>query len=283
MLYQKELIAARLASERKRNGYTQEELAETNIASKPTIVNWEKSDGKNRIPTLEQLLELCELYDCEVGYILGEYDTRTRAATDIFAETGLTEETVTKLQKSKDWGEQSLARFLNFFVPRCNIIMSTLTESIRTLTKDTFNQKYGNYDTIEQIYSEASRKSWESFFQAVSFDGHDSKAVLFFAMLYYFLTMHNGKLPESITEDDFFKFYTDIFALDGIHYSFDNVPESYKLRYSNLYNELKCASERAKKEREYIINDVFLDIVKEYVKTENMNYNEEYCKMLDNQ
>lgn len=283
MIYQKEIIASRLASERKRNGYTQETLAETNIASKPTIVSWERADGKNRIPTLEQLLELCELYGCEVGYLLGEYDTRTRVATDVCKETGLSEEAVDLITKSKEWEEDSLGRFLNFFIPRCGTIMATLSESIKVLSKDTFNQKYSDYHVIKKIYEEASRPSYKAIFPAVNTEGRDTSATLFLAMLYYFLMKHEGKIPENLEEEDFFAFVAHTFAADGFHFDFEAVPTPYKHRYAELYNELKASSERTRKEREYIINDLFLDIIKEYVRSENLSFNEKYCKMLDNQ
>lgn len=61
-----------------------------------TISSWEKGYTK---PTLENLFKLCDLYECELGYILGEpgYELKTRKQTDIQAETGLSELAVEKI------------------------------------------------------------------------------------------------------------------------------------------------------------------------------------------
>ena len=102
MIYSKELIAERLKEERRNYGRTQMELAKELNYSKPTIIEWERGNGENRIPDMKTLLELCNKYNCEVGYLLGEYDTRFRENATIHEETGLTEEAINILKKSLD-------------------------------------------------------------------------------------------------------------------------------------------------------------------------------------
>lgn len=99
MIYQKEKIAERLKDERTAKGLTQQELAVRLKYSKPTIIEWERGNGQNRIPNMDTLLELCDLYNCEVGYLLCEYDTKFRRNATIQEETGLSEEAIEALRK----------------------------------------------------------------------------------------------------------------------------------------------------------------------------------------
>jgi transcriptional regulator with XRE-family HTH domain len=64
-------------------------LAENLGVHRNTIALWEK--GTN-MPTLEELLKICNIFNCELGYLLGEMNGKTRKATDIQAETGLSEQ-----------------------------------------------------------------------------------------------------------------------------------------------------------------------------------------------
>ena len=48
------------------------------------------------LPQFEDMLKMCEVFDCELGYLLGEFDCKTREATDIQAKTGLSEKAIKK-------------------------------------------------------------------------------------------------------------------------------------------------------------------------------------------
>lgn len=39
------------------------------------------------MPQFEDMLKMCEVFDCELGYLLGEFNCKTREATDIQAKT----------------------------------------------------------------------------------------------------------------------------------------------------------------------------------------------------
>lgn len=56
--------------------------------SRQTAANWES--GK-KLPSLDDLLRMCNLFSCEIGYLLCEegYECKTRAVTDIQKDTGL--------------------------------------------------------------------------------------------------------------------------------------------------------------------------------------------------
>lgn len=90
------VLGARLKEARKAMGYSQEYVAEAcQIQQYQTISKWESG---NTTPSLEKLLLLCELYGCELGYFIGEYDCKTRKNTDIQAETGLSEAAINQLR-----------------------------------------------------------------------------------------------------------------------------------------------------------------------------------------
>lgn len=102
MQYKKLKIAERIKSERKKAKLSIEEMAERLDVNRNTITTWERQDEKGRIPPLEAILRMCELFQCELGYLLCEYDCKTRAATDIQAETGLNEGAIRVLKGLKN-------------------------------------------------------------------------------------------------------------------------------------------------------------------------------------
>lgn len=71
------------------DGFSQSGLAIAlglDSTSRTTIRKWERGEV---LPSLEYLLKMCELFGCELGYLLGEHELPTRAATDIQQQTGL--------------------------------------------------------------------------------------------------------------------------------------------------------------------------------------------------
>lgn len=91
-------LGARIKMERTRMGLTQAALMEK-IGRSPesyrVLGRWEK--GRVR-PEFSDMVELCRVFSCELGYLLGEHDCKTRAATDIRAETGLSEGAIQRLR-----------------------------------------------------------------------------------------------------------------------------------------------------------------------------------------
>ena len=103
MNYNWKEVGKRIRSERKRLSYTQSDLIELINRSDSTrqlIGKWE--NGK-AIPTLNDLINLCKLFDCELGYLLceKEYSCKTREITDIQKATGLSEKAIKTLLKLK--------------------------------------------------------------------------------------------------------------------------------------------------------------------------------------
>ena len=92
-------IGERIRTERKKLDLTQDGLAEKiDIGSRQTIAQWENGVA---LPPLSKLLCMCDLFGCEIGYLLCDYDCKTRTATDIQEETGLSEQAVNFLKEQK--------------------------------------------------------------------------------------------------------------------------------------------------------------------------------------
>lgn len=99
MTYNLEITGKRMKELRKEMGYSLEKVAECcNIQQYQTVSSWESG---NTLPSLKNLLQLCELYGCELGYLLGEYDCKTQKKADIKVETGLSEKSIEWLKSNK--------------------------------------------------------------------------------------------------------------------------------------------------------------------------------------
>lgn len=64
--------------------------------SRQTAANWESG---RKLPDLDNLLRMCALFNCEMGYLLCEegYECKTRAITDIQERTGLSEKAIEQI------------------------------------------------------------------------------------------------------------------------------------------------------------------------------------------
>ena len=101
-------IGARIAATRKANKMSQEQLAEqvaetvnVEAISQNTISDWER--GKS-IPPLDRIFALSQIFNCDCGYLLCDYDEKTHGENYISNETGLSKETVQSLCSLKKWG-----------------------------------------------------------------------------------------------------------------------------------------------------------------------------------
>ena len=98
MKYDAEKIGKTIFSERTKLGLTQKELGKRmNIVGKQ-ISNYEK--GKT-IPPIDVMMKLCDIFNCELGYLLGEpdYSEGTRIITYLTERTGLTADAINNIYK----------------------------------------------------------------------------------------------------------------------------------------------------------------------------------------
>lgn len=88
----------RIRSERKAAGFTNAESFGLRLNIGRSQV--EQIEQGKRLPALDTLVKMAEIFNCEVGYLLCEpgYECRTRTKTDIQRETGLSEKAIEVLR-----------------------------------------------------------------------------------------------------------------------------------------------------------------------------------------
>lgn len=74
---------------------TQEALAERLGVSLKTVMNWEQGQA---IPSVETLMKLAEIYNCDLDYLTGRLDLKTHDLQFIHDQTGLSEGAIQKLK-----------------------------------------------------------------------------------------------------------------------------------------------------------------------------------------
>lgn len=98
--YDPEKTGARIQKCRKEIAKSQTDFLELTRgklkASRSSLSKWENGDGDFSV---WQLLELCNIFGCDPGYLLGEYDEKTGIVADIRQEIGLTEDTILSLKE----------------------------------------------------------------------------------------------------------------------------------------------------------------------------------------
>lgn len=113
MRYNTEKIGKVIESERKKKGYSQERLGEELGVVGKQVSNYER--GKT-LPPIDVLFKMCDVFNCELGYLLGErdYSKGTQIRTLVSEETGLSIEaleiinTITGTGRSCiNWGYES--------------------------------------------------------------------------------------------------------------------------------------------------------------------------------
>lgn len=167
------------------HGLTQDQLAYEIGSTRQTVGTWEKENGKNKIPSLDQIITLCEFYDCDYGYLLCEYDSRKHEIADIQEQTGLTEKSIDILRKAKiindgklelleDMFNQGIIsiedferkkaqtavmelRLINTYIENCGETASSL-ESIDRFNKE--HDFYKNFHAIDEV-----RKSFDGIYK----------------------------------------------------------------------------------------------------------------------
>ena len=77
--------------------YGQKEISELLGISLRAYMDIES--GKTKNIKISQLFELCEIFDCDLGYLIGEHAEKKRTATDINETTGLSEKAINNLMK----------------------------------------------------------------------------------------------------------------------------------------------------------------------------------------
>lgn len=114
IIFDKEGFSKRLVTARKEvfssqarfaEEYNKRFLPESNISGRSGILGTLKKyeNGNNStIPSIDILYNMCSLLKCDVGYLLGLYDSRTREIDCVHSYTGLSEGAILLLGNKRD-------------------------------------------------------------------------------------------------------------------------------------------------------------------------------------
>ncbi len=103
MVYDPEQIGKIIREERKKRGWTQDQLGKKLFISGKQVSNYEKGQP---LPSMEVLLKMAELFNCEYGYLLGEesYKEGSKLNTAICKSLGLSSKAVDCLRAATHKG-----------------------------------------------------------------------------------------------------------------------------------------------------------------------------------
>lgn len=107
------IIGERLKQARNDAGFTLEEVAEK--IDKKQYQTVSKYESENAIPSFDVVLKLCNLYGCEVEYILGLIDKKTKSKFDSCDVTGLSEPAIDRLIR---WKRSGFSNFGSDFISK---------------------------------------------------------------------------------------------------------------------------------------------------------------------
>lgn len=130
-------IGDRIKTQRKLCGYTQDALSDILNCDRGVLGKYEKGI---RHPSLEFMFQICRVCKCDIGYLLGEYDEKTRTNADICKETGLNEKVIEKLHERAEFDKKypqykNGLEHLNTFIEKCGFhIFDYLSEYLESVT-----------------------------------------------------------------------------------------------------------------------------------------------------
>lgn len=112
----KRKMGKRIQQERERLHLSRKELLSKifmSESSHKTLAAWENG---NRLPDLDSLARMAELFCCDIGYLLCDYDEHTRDIADACEVTGLSESSIQILRNYKKWGFTEEPKVIDFLL-----------------------------------------------------------------------------------------------------------------------------------------------------------------------
>ena len=78
-------------------------------------------NGEDITLSLQTLIKLCSIFDCDIGYLLGEYDTKKREIADIQNMIGLSEDAICMLKELSELQTfDHILEMLSSFITDCS-------------------------------------------------------------------------------------------------------------------------------------------------------------------
>lgn len=145
-------IGGRIKEERDKLGLTQKEFL-TKIykseQSTKSLSSWEKGD---HIPDLDSIALMAELFNCDIGYLLCDYDERNRDTADIVKVTGLSEPAANRLRDQ--WiriKEDESAGWTGTTERQELTAIDTLLEGGKSILWNIYQYIYGDYGSFSLL------------------------------------------------------------------------------------------------------------------------------------
>lgn len=89
-------VAEIIQAERKKLGLTQNEVAKKIFVTRQAIISWESNKS---VPDIYKLRDLSDVFNCDIGHLVGEYAETTREINDVCEKTHLSENAIKNLVK----------------------------------------------------------------------------------------------------------------------------------------------------------------------------------------
>ena len=153
-------IGKRIKETRLAAGMSQSDLAEKlhlSVHSRQNIGNWENGESP---PPFGHLLKMCEIFDCEMGYLLCEFDCKTREATNIHEVTGLSENAINVLAGIKKSQFSDIIITLSKLIEHHDFteLLQTIHLHIWDFNKNNFNREKKDINDIAKVLNCSSDK-----------------------------------------------------------------------------------------------------------------------------
>lgn len=118
--------------------------------SRQSVGNWENGI---RLPSLDIFLKMCDIFECEIGYLLCEFDCKTKEETDVQKATGLSNKSIRRLfffrRRNKETNAYTFNSTINSIIEHDSFV-----ELLEAIIKHvwSFNENhYGIDDTSDEI------------------------------------------------------------------------------------------------------------------------------------
>lgn len=145
-------IGERIKKEREKINLGKKEFLERiylSGASYKTLTAWEEGE---RLPDLTSLVRMAELFDCDVGFLLCDYDTHKRDTADIQELTGLSEDSIELLKRKWARIQKDNANGLHDTPNELELkAINTLLASPHSLFYHIYQYLFGDYDTFQMF------------------------------------------------------------------------------------------------------------------------------------
>lgn len=100
-------VGERIKRERKRASLTQEELLEKVYLSKSSVASLRAWERGERLPDTDTLARMCEVFDCDFGYLICDYDEHDYSTHKICEATGLSENAIMCLYDMRKYNQKT--------------------------------------------------------------------------------------------------------------------------------------------------------------------------------